>query len=181
MQSTEIWKPVPNYEGVYEVSSLGQVRSIDRLDNLGRRYRGVTLKQGTHPDGHKQIALSKDGKVTTRFVHQLVAEAFIGPRVGNLVACHNNGDPADNRVENIRWDTQQNNVHDRRAHGTDTHANKTHCPRGHLLQLPNLIVGLWKNGYRSCLACDRGRALARGRGIPFTKEVADPYYEALMG
>lgn len=71
--------------------------------------------------------------------------------------CHNDGDPLNNAVENLRWDSRAGNFRDKIAHGTDYQRNKRFCKRGHLLQLPNLVQSLYlRTGYRDCLACNRG-------------------------
>lgn len=59
-----------------------------------------------------------DGRAVNRSVHRLVLEAFVGPAPEGMEGCHNNGDPWDNRLENLRWDTHQANMADAAAHGT---------------------------------------------------------------
>jgi len=101
----ERWKQVVGYP--YEVSNQGRVRSS----------RGIRALNA-HRDGHMQVTLHKKGIRKTFYVHTLVLEAFIGPRPLGLEACHNDGDPSNNNVTNLRWDTQSNNYNDRRKHGT---------------------------------------------------------------
>lgn len=78
------------------------------------------LRQGTHPSGHKIVTLHKDNKPTSRYVHQLVLEAFVGPRPKGRVARHfPDANPANNRLENLQWGTwSQNNGCDKIASGT---------------------------------------------------------------
>lgn len=64
------------------------------------------------------VNLSRDGKKTSRFIHRLVLEAFVGPCPKGLICCHNDGNQANNRVKNLRWDTYQSNADDSHRHGT---------------------------------------------------------------
>jgi hypothetical protein len=122
---TETWKPVPQYEGYYEVSDQGRVRSLDRviLDSRGvtRRFRGVELTPvGPNENYLYPTVFLRTGVRTTRRntrVHVLVAGAFIGPRpVGHDVR-HLNGNPGDNRLENLAYGTRSDNMQDASAHG----------------------------------------------------------------
>jgi hypothetical protein len=78
----------------------------------------VPLRPAKVPDGYHLVTLYVHGRKITRSVHSLVLSAFIGPRPNGLVACHNNGTRHDNRLENLRWDSQSANLRDRVAHGT---------------------------------------------------------------
>lgn len=181
MQSTdgENWLPVVGFEGIYEVSDHGRVRGIDRAGSDGRRLAGRILRQKVHPvSGHRLVGLWR-GQETTRSVHRLVLESFVGPVPDGHEVCHNNGVPDDNRLENLRYGTRSENQLDRTRHGSQYLALRTHCPRGHRLEAPNLIPSAIRKGKRNCLACDRARAFTRRRGIEFTKDLADQYYKAL--
>lgn len=132
----EEWRPVVGYEGSYEVSDHGRVRSVERVrrDSLNRLYvyPGRLRKLYNNPvTGYPQVPLLDNGKRTLHAVHRLVLEAFVGPADVGKVACHNDGDRSNNHVYNLRWDTQSANMYDRRKHGTDPGASKTHCKRGH--------------------------------------------------
>lgn len=122
------WRAVVGFEGSYEVSSDGQVRSLTRIISDGRRITGRTMKHcaGTH--GHPQLLLSRNGKRYQRYVHRLVLEAFVGPCPEALEACHWNGNPADNRIDNLRWDTRSANGIDAVRHGR--HRNNFRVFRG---------------------------------------------------
>lgn len=104
----EQWRkvPIPEFQH-YEVSSLGRVRSP-------RKVLRCTANNG----GYRQATLYNKGRRKFVKVHRLVLEAFVGPRPPNHDACHGNGDRADNRLCNLRWDTRKANVEDSRAHGT---------------------------------------------------------------
>ena len=116
---TEVWAPVPGWEGYYEVSTHGRVRGVERTAFNGRsrdagvqgRVLSVFLSQEGYPCAH----LWKSGKRTLRKVHTLVLTAFVGPRPDGMEACHENDVKADNRLENLRWDTKRANAADKRG------------------------------------------------------------------
>ena len=111
----EEWRPVRGFEGIYEVSDQGRVRSLDRILSDGRRWRGRIMRTQI-VDRYEQLVLARNGQ-TARTAHGLVLEAFRGERPAGMEVCHGNGDPTDNRLENLRWDTPKNNAADREAHG----------------------------------------------------------------
>ena len=108
----EIWKPVKGFEGLYEVSSLGNVRSVDKYLMFGNQYclfKGKPKKVYHKSDGYLRANLSKNNKSKNYSVHRLVAEAFI-PNPSNLPCIdHINTIRDDNRVENLRWCTRKEN------------------------------------------------------------------------
>jgi hypothetical protein len=73
----EVWKPVAGYEGVYEVSNHGRVRSLDGFDWMGRRVKGKLRKTKKNNRDYVQLSLSKDGTIKYYLMHRLVAEAFV--------------------------------------------------------------------------------------------------------
>lgn len=186
--ATEMWRPVVGWANYYDVSDLGRVRSVPRV--IARRgygslhVKGCILRSDPR-DAYLEVCLSRDNRKTFRAVHLLVLEAFVGPRPEGLEGCHENGDSADNRLANLRWDTKGGNELDKVRHGTHNFARRTHCPRDHQLVAPNLVASLAKKGYRDCLACNRGRTTARNarvrRGIHLDWEaIADQKYAELM-
>ena len=113
--STEIWKDIKDYEGLYQVSNLGRVRSLDRdtvfKDGRTRHFYGCIRSAGYNSStGYKSVTLNKNGKKHSRDVHRLVAETFI--QNPNNLQCvdHINGNKTDNRAENLRWCTQRENI-----------------------------------------------------------------------
>lgn len=180
----EEWRPVVSYEGWYEVSNRGRVRSINRVGVHPKsgpsKYAGRILKINPRESGHCYVSLARNGLVAVLGVHRLVLEAFVGPCPDGMEGCHNNGDPANNRVENLRWDTHANNMHDVIEHGTSFQAAKTCCPRGHMLIAPNLVPSKAKRGYRECLSCSYAYRVLWQRGLPFDRSLADERYLAIM-
>ncbi|MFP7833122.1 NUMOD4 motif-containing HNH endonuclease [Marisediminicola sp. LYQ134] len=146
-----MWLPVVGYEGSYEVSSGGLVRSV---------RSGLIRKTQTHRDGHLQLGLCAHGVKTMCFVHTLVLEAHVGPRPSPAhQGCHRDGDPTNNRVSNLRWDTASANAFDAVRHGRHPQARRTVCPLGHELSPENTRVR--PNGWRECLRCRREHDRAR--------------------
>jgi hypothetical protein len=121
----ELWKPIPDYQGYYEASSMGRIRSVTRYIPHPRNttYRliktGKILKSELDKSGYPVVTLSKDRKTRTYKVHRLVAKAFI-PNPDNLPQIdHINCIRYDNRPENLRWCTQQQNTDWREDHHTE--------------------------------------------------------------
>jgi len=109
----EIWKPVVGYEGLYEVSSLARVRSVDRqvIGNNGvkRIIKGTMLIQQTNMNGYFCVGLHKNGFRVIRLVHRLLAEAFIPNPNNKPYIDHINRNRKDNSISNLRWCTSQEN------------------------------------------------------------------------
>ena len=109
----EIWKDIPNYEGYYQVSNLGNVKSLARFNNLGKRVKERVLKNLVNTtNGYLVVNLSKIGLVKTKQIHQLVAEAFLNhsQKGHKLVVNHKNFNRQDNRLENLEIVTQRENT-----------------------------------------------------------------------
>ena len=159
----EEWRPVLGYEGLYEVSSHGRVKIVDRVvnGNGGSRFlrRGHLKRLATNAYGYRTVHLAKDGHKKSPAVHAVVLEAFIGPRPDGMVGCHNDGDPSNNRLDNLRWDTPENNARDTVLHGTHPMSKKSHCKHGHEFTPDNVILN--RNGHRACRACSAAAVLRR--------------------
>ncbi len=116
-----VWKPIEGFEGRYDVSSDGNVRSwlklgrgmyfleeprlVKKTINPRSRYRQVNL-------------LDEDGKSRSFTVHRLVLETFVGEPEEGFEAAHLDGDKSNNRLENLAWKTRSENMQDKREHGT---------------------------------------------------------------
>ena len=113
------WKAVKGYEGLYEVSETGEIRSLDRLIKTDIRHvksrliKGKTLAQNTKRSGYNTVDLCKDGTVKTTMVHRIVAEAFIPNPNGLHFVNHKDSDRTNNTVNNLEWVTSSEN----RKHG----------------------------------------------------------------
>jgi hypothetical protein len=117
-----MWKPVVGWEGFYEVSSLGEVRSVDR-ETIGpngfpKRLRGQLMKLGLR-GGYLCVHLKRPGQATHYPVHRLVGKAFNGlPPEGRNNCCHKDGQRFNNTPENLYWGTTAENGEDLARHGT---------------------------------------------------------------
>lgn len=121
----EIWKPIKDFESSYEVSNLGNVRSIDRYciqknnrsEKYNHIYKGKVLKQFKNNAGYMQVQLSYQYKSIPKRVHRLVAEAFIENPNNYKCVNHINGNKLDNRAENLEWCTYSHNNNEARRLG----------------------------------------------------------------
>ena len=110
------WREIPGWEGWYEISDTGQVRSMDRRvpDRWGtdRFYHSRPKKLTIDPNGRPRVKLNRPGKHDLRFVHHLVLEAFVGPCPDGQECRHLNDVKTDNRLENLAWGTREENCKD---------------------------------------------------------------------
>lgn len=107
----EVWKDVRGYEGLYQVSDQGRVRSLDRINSAGKRTRGTIRKQTKNvKNGYLYVGLSKNGKSTNYSVHRLVAIAFIDNLEGLYTVNHKNENKEDNRACNLEWMSLSDNL-----------------------------------------------------------------------
>lgn len=104
----EEWKDIEGYEGLYEVSNLGNVRSLG--NGKSNKSKEILLKSRKNKYGYLQIGLCKDGKQKTYRIHRLVAQAFIPNPENKKEIDHINTVRDDNRVENLRWSTRVENI-----------------------------------------------------------------------
>lgn len=140
----ETWVPIPDYEGHYEVSTRGRVRSLKR-----RQPKILTLQRDA--GGYARVAFGN----RWHLVHRVVARAFIGECPPGHEVAHQNHVRDDNRVENLRYATRQENLAERRF------ASLTHCRRAnHELTDENVYV-VPSTGARICKACRRDRMARR--------------------
>lgn len=159
--TAERWAQVVGYEGLYEVSDQGRVRSLDRTyvrrgGTKSETRKGRVLVQNSTGSHYLKVGLLKGHcEQKTFLVHALVLQAFRGPRPeGGEHTRHLNGDYHDNRLCNLVYGTREENMNDKLLHGTNFNANKTHCKSGHEFTPEN--TGVQSNGRgRKCLECDR--------------------------
>lgn len=109
----EVWKDVPGYEGLYQVSNLGNVRSLDRYVDYGKTTafrKGRIMKQGKATGGYLQVELFKNKISSTRLVHRLVAEAFV-TNIENLSEVnHKDENKENNCADNLEWCARKYNI-----------------------------------------------------------------------
>lgn len=183
MSEIEVWKPVVGYEGLYEVSNLGNVRSVDSVriihnqygEHLGK-YKGRIRKPSKDNDGYLHVKLSCQCIQKAFMIHRLVAEAFM-PNPDNLPEVnHINEDKTDNRVENLSWVSHIQNINhaSRNQRVAETLKNRSDCSKrvaqytlgGVLVAIyPSIMEVYRQKGYNSAsisMACNNKRKSAYG-------------------
>lgn len=146
--TAEEWRPVPSCPG-YFASTEGRIGS-------DLRGRGIRVLKGGYRGKYRGLVVCVGGTRATQSFHALVAETFHGPRPEGLEVRHLDGNPANNRPENLRYGTPVENALDRVEHGHDWNARKTHCTRNHPYDEANTYFAPG-TGHRQCRACKRIR------------------------
>lgn len=151
MDKQEIWKAIPGYEGFYEVSSLGNVKSLKRLDSIGRKVRERILKKVASGSGYFNVFLCVDTKIKAFSVHRLVAMAFLGHTpdgTHKIVVDHINNTKKDNRLENLQLVTNRVNTSKDQKGGTSKYLGVSWSKTGRKWQASICISGKHKHlGY----------------------------------
>lgn len=111
----EEWRDVQGFEGQFQISDLGRVRS---MPSLTRKTARIIQPHFTE-NGYLRINLRKGGKRRQLYIHRMVLLAFRGECPEGMEGCHDNGIKADCKLSNLRWDTRKNNEADKKIHGTD--------------------------------------------------------------
>lgn len=116
----EEWKDVAGYEGRYQVSNLGRVRSLDKFDAWGRLRKGRVLSPFRDTGGYRQVCLRNGRGQCNKNVHRLVASAFIANPLDLPVINHKDENKGNNRADNLEWCSAEYNATygtmQRRAH-----------------------------------------------------------------
>lgn len=147
----EIWLPVVGYEEAYEVSNLGNVRSLS-----GGHRGGKVLKQSNNKRGYLFVGLYKNGKSTPSITHRIVAKAFIPNPENKPQVNHKDGVRSNNIVTNLEWNTQSENI----KHSFDVLGRvpvikgrrQSFCRRGHAMIGDNVIV--YRGTQKKCRECE---------------------------
>ena len=112
------WKPIPGFEGYYEININGEIRGVDRYDTRGRLRQGKIMKLGKAVFGYLTVQLSKEGKQHMNSVHRLLKLTFHGPPpFKDAQVRHYDGNPLNNSLDNLVWGTAKENKEDQFRHG----------------------------------------------------------------
>ncbi len=131
LHGRECWRDIPGYEGFYQASTLGRVRSVSRMAATWFGQRSVhgrilvpwkVMQSGGSKVTSLQVDLSRHNRIKSFCVHKLILLTFVGPPPVGMVCCHGDGKPWHNCLANIRWDTHKANEADKLLHGTDNRA-----------------------------------------------------------
>lgn len=152
----EIWKDIKNYEGSYQVSNLGRVRSLERYVITKKGYRlhieQKIINQRTSNCGYKRVELNKNGKSKAYSIHRLVAQAFLVDFNENLQVNHKNGIKSDNRLENLEMLTaSENQLHSYRILKTKPSmqgkfgSNHVHSIKINQYNKENILIKSWNS------------------------------------
>lgn len=168
MQSTtEQWVPVAGYEGRYEVSDHGRVRSLPRKVWNGRAWAnhpGRIMK--TANGGHYPKVVLRDGEDGEKvYVHDLVLTHFVGPKPAGHYARHLDDVNTNNHLSNLEWGTPSDNSYDKVHNGNDYHAKREACKNGHEFTPENTARNPKRPGTRYCRECARMAQARRGGKI----------------
>lgn len=146
----ELWKDIPGFEGRYQASSIGRIKSLLRWRGTSERVLKPTINRG----GYQQLILCRDGKHFTCAVHQLVALTFLGACPPGQQVRHWDGVKTNCHVGNLLHGTPSENNKDTVRQGLNWLAARGRCSRGHLYTPENLRKDV-PAGHRGCLACHR--------------------------
>lgn len=159
---SENWKSITGFEGLYEVSDAGRIRSVPRVamrsNGVSMTVRGTILAQQTGNDhGHLKVVLIRNGRWSSHWVHRLVALEWCDRAQGQDHVLHGPAGETVNTADNLRWGTPADNAADRKAFGKPYPPRRTHCTRGHALTPENVYVPPKRPNDRNCKECQRQR------------------------
>lgn len=183
MTDDEEWRAVEGFDGAYEVSSHGRIRSLDRtvshMDHT-LSLKGQIIKPYINR-GYPQVSIREGGVSKQRKLHVLVARAFIPNPHGYPMVRHKDDDGLNNHVSNLMWGTHWDNVADRNGYD-DQHGRESLCGRGHELTSDNTTP--CSRGV-ACLSCKRGsnlygNRLKAGKNVPVSRSYACNLYHVAL-
>lgn len=119
----EIWKDIKGFEGYYQISNMGNVRSLDRFDGI-RNLRGQSIRPNSKRNGYLQVGLRRDSKRKWTTIHRLVATHFIDNPENRPQVNHIDGNKLNNTVDNLEWATPAQNLYHARKN------NLIEAPKG---------------------------------------------------
>lgn len=182
----EEWRDIPGWEGMYQASDHGRIRSLDRNVTGSRgndiSLRGKVLRQNADKAGYLRVTFSRNGKETRMYAHRVILSAFKGEASDDMAVRHLDGNPKNNSLDNLAWGTYSENNYDIVRHGRHNHASQAQCKRGHRKSERNAYQAALDRGWMPCKACTRARTYKRNHPeLQLTlEELADLYYEDLM-
>lgn len=109
----EMWKDIIGYEGLYQISNYGRVKSFHQYKGTNKRI----LTPRKMKAGHFQVNLCKNKTKKNYLIHRLLMKAFVGSCPNKMECCHNDGNPTNNHISNLRYDTHKSNQSDMKKHG----------------------------------------------------------------
>lgn len=132
-----VWKPIFSWDGIYEVSDEGQVRSLDRIVQTAKgpqhwKSKILSTKIAAEDPGYVLANLSSPQRRETRYVHEIVLSTFIGPRPLGMEGCHFDDNALNNRLSNLRWDYVTGNHADALRNGLIHHLHGVDVPSAKL-------------------------------------------------
>lgn len=150
LELAEKWLPIVGYEDTYAISNLGRVKIIksSRPSHVGR-----IMKQSLSTRGYCIVCLHKNKQKSTKLVHRLVSEAFIGPCPKGRQVAHNDGVKTNNFLTNLRYATPLENIRDREKHGRTVRGSKSGSAKldeiqvGIIYKLKNSGISSYEMGY----------------------------------
>jgi hypothetical protein len=161
-----VWRPVVGFEGRYEISDAGDVRSLDRVATYTRRdqysgrdltverhHRGRMLRPAPSDSGHLSVVV---GRGNTRAIHIMVLEAFVGPAPNGAEGRHLDGDPSHNAVDNLSWGTRSESVVSALKRGRAPRGSSKFNAKLSEQQIPSI---------RAAMATDSYAEIARRHGV----------------
>lgn len=150
---TEIWKPIKGYEGLYEISNWGRVKSL----NYRRSGKLGLLKPKVDKDGYLVVCFCKDGKRKYFFVHRLVAEVFLENPDNLPCVNHKDENKTNNSVDNLEWCTHEYNInygsHNERKAKTQSKPVLQFTLSGDLIREWVSMAECTRNGFRQSAVC----------------------------
>lgn len=179
----EEWRDIPDWEGIYQVSNQGRVRSLDRQtlrkDGVIQSVRGRIIRQGRQRNGYRYVNLyRRDGAYKCVMTHRIVLSVFDRlPKEGE-VTMHLDNNPENNALSNLSWGTQSENLRHVVVSGNHRNANKKGCDLGHLYGGANSTPGMEGQARRKCRACASAASHVDRHPEMADKfaEIADAYY-----
>lgn len=152
----EIWKDIPQYEGLYKISNLGNVLSLNYgAKNIKLSGKSKLLKQTKSSSGYYHVQLYKNGISTTKLIHILVATAFVKNTESKPEVNHKDGNKANNAAANLEWVTRKENLDHAIATGLKRKSPMIgKCGRNNVLSkkvlqcsVDGFVVKLWDSAY----------------------------------